>query len=71
MATGVVFDAGSAHALYEALRKTVRLYNDGKLWKKMQRRGMKSDVSWDTSAARYADLYATITGLTTNDHPDH
>jgi len=71
VATGVVFDSGSTHALYEAIRKTVRLYHDDKLWKKIQRRGMKSDVSWDTSAARYADLYASITGLMTNDDPDH
>ena len=71
VATGVVFDAGSAHALYEAIRRTVRLYHDDKAWKKMQRRGMKSDVSWDTSAARYAELYANITGLMTNDDPDH
>ncbi len=71
VATGVVFDAGSAHALYEALRRTVRLYHDDKTWKKIQRRGMKSDVSWDSSAARYAELYATITGLMTNDDPDH
>lgn len=71
VATGVVFDAGSAHALYEAIRKTVRLYHDDKVWKKIQRRGMKSDVSWDTSAARYAELYANITGLMTNDDPEH
>ena len=71
VATGVVFDAGSAHALYEAIRRTVRLYHDDKAWRKIQRRGMKSDVSWDTSAARYAELYANITGLMTNDDPDH
>lgn len=71
VATGVVFDAGSAHALYEAVRRTVRLYHDDKIWKKIQRRGMKSDVSWDTSAARYADLYANITGLMSNDDPDN
>lgn len=71
VATGVVFDAGSAHALYEAVRRTVRLYHDEPVWKKIQRRGMKSDVSWDTSAARYAALYANITGLMTNDDPDH
>ncbi|WP_354066394.1 glycogen synthase GlgA [Devosia sp. 2618] len=71
VATGVVFDPGSSHALYEALRRTVRLYHDDKLWKKIQRRGMKSDVSWETSAARYADLYASITGLKTNDYPDN
>jgi starch synthase len=71
VATGVVFDAGTADALYEAIRKTVRLYRDEKLWKKIQRRGMKSDVSWEASAARYADLYATITGLKANDDPDN
>lgn len=70
VATGVVFDANSAHMLYEALRKTVGLYGDAKTWKKMQRRGMKSDVSWETSAARYAELYATLIGSSTNDHPD-
>lgn len=71
VATGVVFDANDAKAVYEAIRKTVRLYSDDKLWKKIQRRGMKSDVSWETSAARYADLYATITGLKSYDDPDN
>ncbi len=71
VATGIVFDPNSAQALYEAIRKTVRLYNDDKVWKKIQRRGMKSDVSWETSAARYADLYAKISGLDSNDNPDN
>jgi starch synthase len=70
VATGIVFDPNSAQAVYEAIRKTVRLYGNEKLWKKMQRRGMKSEVSWEASALRYADLYATITGLKTNDDPD-
>lgn len=70
VATGVMFDANSAHALYEAIRRTVRLYADDKLWKKIQRRGMKSDVSWETSAARYADLYATLIGQKTDDSSD-
>lgn len=70
VATGVMFDAGSAHALYEAIRRTVRLYANDKLWKKIQRRGMKSDVSWETSAARYADLYATLIGQKTDDSSD-
>jgi starch synthase len=70
VATGVVFDPDNAHALYEAIRRVVRLYPDDKLWRKIQRRGMKADVSWETSAARYADLYAALTGLKTHDHPD-
>jgi len=65
VATGIKFEADNAHALYEAIRKAVRLYHDGDTWKKIQRRGMKSDVSWETSAKRYADLYATLTGLKT------
>ena len=68
VATGVMFDANSAHALYEAIRRTVRLYKDEKAWRRLQRRGMKADVSWETSASRYADLYATLTGLTLHDH---
>ena len=71
VATGIQFAPGSAHALYEALRRAIRLYRDEKVWRKIQRRGMKTDVSWDTSAARYAELYASITGLSTNDDPDH
>ena len=71
VATGIVFDPNSAQALYEAIRKAVRLYNDDKAWKKIQRRGMKSDVSWETSAARYADLYAKISGLDRHDNPDN
>ncbi|WP_375452734.1 glycogen synthase GlgA [uncultured Devosia sp.] len=70
VATGIMFDANSAHALYEAIRRTVRLYGEDKTWKKIQRRGMKSDVSWETSAGRYAELYATLTGLTINDEPN-
>tara|TARA_R110002124_G_scaffold114535_63_gene269902 strand:+ start:10058 stop:11521 length:1464 start_codon:yes stop_codon:yes gene_type:complete len=71
VATGVVFDANSAQALYDAIRKTVALYNNDKIWRKMQRRGMKSEVSWQASAARYADLYTSITGLKSNDDPDN
>jgi len=61
-ATGVQHDPDNAHELYEAIRRTIHLYNDDKIWKRIQRRGMKSDVSWDVSAKRYADLYAELTG---------
>ena len=61
-ATGIQHDPNNAHELYEAIRRTIHLYNDDKTWKRIQRRGMKSDVSWDVSAKRYADLYADLTG---------
>jgi len=68
VATGLQFGADDAHALVDAYRRTITLYRDDKTWKKMQRRGMKSDVSWGNSAARYAHLYASLTGQITDDN---
>jgi glycogen/starch synthases, ADP-glucose type len=70
VATGVQFAPPSAAALGDAIRRTLALYADQKAWKKMQRRGMKSDVSWETSAARYAQLYASLIGYSTDDAQD-
>lgn len=64
VATGVVFSPVTAAALAEALRRTSLLYDQPKIWKKIQRRGMKTDVSWEMSAARYAALYARLLGQT-------
>jgi starch synthase len=70
VATGVQFAPPTGEALGDALRRVMALYADERSWKKMQRRGMKSDVSWETSARRYAELYASLTGMTINDSAD-
>lgn len=70
VATGVQFAPPTEMALADAIRRTLDLYADQKTWKKMQRRGMKSDVSWETSAARYAQLYASLIGLNRDDPTD-
>ena len=62
VATGIVFAPATAEALQEAVHRAVRLYDRPKLWRKMQRRGMKSDVSWDLSAEKYAKLYRRLLG---------
>jgi starch synthase len=36
----------------------------------MQRRGMKSDVSWDPSADKYAKLYKKLLGVGDDDEQD-
>jgi starch synthase len=37
----------------------------------MQRRGMKSDVSWELSAEKYAKLYGRLLGVSeSGDHDD-
>jgi starch synthase len=64
VATGVQFAPTSEHALADAIRRTIALYRQPKVWSRMQRRGMKSDVSWEHSAEHYADLYANLLGLT-------
>ena len=67
VATGVQFIPVTEHALTDAPRRTVALYRDEKTWRKMQRRGMKSEVSWAASAAVYAGLYETLTGVKRDD----
>jgi starch synthase len=67
VATGVQFIPVTEHALTDALHRTVALYRDEKTWRKMQRRGMKSEVSWAASAAVYAGLYETLTGVKRDD----
>ena len=66
VSTGVQFSPPDIAALAHAIRRTFSLYEDQKSWRKMQRRGMKSDVSWAASAARYAQLYSNLTGMPTN-----
>ena len=70
VATGFQHDADNAHALYEAIRKAIHMFADEKTWRKVQRRGMKSDVSWAASAERYADLYAMLVGVKRDDDQD-
>jgi len=70
VATGIVFAPATSEALVEAIRRTTALYAREKTWRKMQRRGMKSDVSWEASAEKYADLYSDLLGLKRDDHPD-
>jgi len=71
VATGVVFAPATVDAFAEGIRRTIALYARPKVWQKMQRRGMKSDVSWDLSAEKYADLYAHLLGRASNVDPDH
>ena len=69
-ATGIVFSPATTEALAEAIRRAFRLYSREKVWRKMQRRGMKSDVSWEASAEKYAALYANVLGIKRDDDQD-
>ncbi|WP_027488797.1 glycogen synthase GlgA [Allorhizobium undicola] len=56
-ATGIQFGSVSRQGLRQALRRAIRLFHDTKTWHQIQKQGMKTDVSWASSARRYAELY--------------
>lgn len=60
VATGVQFGPVTAAMLEAALRRTVELYGDTITWRRMQRRGMTTDVSWQGPARHYAALYREL-----------
>ena len=44
-------------ALWEALKRALKAYQNKERWKKIVRRGMNSDFSWMQSALKYEELY--------------
>lgn len=59
-ATGIQFSPVTLEALEHALERANALYADNAAWASLQQAGMKSDVSWTRSAARYAELYRAL-----------
>ena len=60
VATGFQFLPVDADGLRGAIRRAVTLFRHPGVWASLQRAGMGADVSWDRSAALYADLYASL-----------
>lgn len=64
VATGIQFLPVDAAGLEAALVRALELHRDGRAWQAMQKRAMKSDVSWAKSSRQYADLYGRLAGKT-------
>ena len=47
-------------ALHGAIARAVQLHGNRPIWQAMQRAAMRANVSWDSSAARYAALYRDL-----------
>ncbi|WP_299132433.1 glycogen synthase GlgA [uncultured Amaricoccus sp.] len=60
VATGFQFLPVDADGLRGAVRRAVSVFRNPSVWTGIQRAGMRSDVSWDRSAALYAELYASL-----------
>jgi starch synthase len=61
-ATGFVFEAATARALTEAVRRAVEAWRQPDLWQRLQRNAMSRDFGWDSSARRYVALYREMVG---------
>ena len=60
VATGFQFEAENGDALLNAVKRAVAVHADRAAWASIQRQGMRADVSWDRSAAKYAELYRSL-----------
>ncbi len=60
VASGIQFAPLTQDALEHALERAATLYDDRAVWASLQQAGMRADVSWTRSAARYADLYRSL-----------
>ncbi len=58
--TGAVFAPGSVESLSFALERVAALRKDPQEWAAIQRRGMKTDVSWTRPAQQYAALFRKL-----------
>jgi starch synthase len=58
--TGFLFDALSADALVDAVRRATAAWERPELWGALVKNAMTDDFSWDASAREYATLYRKI-----------
>lgn len=54
---GFSFEDYTPEALWEAVSRSLQAFDDKVAWKKLMKRGMSCDFSWDASARRYEELY--------------
>jgi len=54
---GFVFEEYTSEALWQAITRTIAAYQDKVLWKKLVRRAMSCDYSWQNSVQKYVELY--------------
>ena len=57
VASGVQFSPVDQPSFEGALMRSAGLFRDQKVWREMQRRGMRADVSWQRSAGQYATVF--------------
>ena len=61
--TGFTFEAATAQELGDAVERALAAYEDPMAWRRLQRRGMSQDFSWDRAARLYRDMYERALNL--------
>ena len=56
-ATGFVVKSVNSASLLGTIEHAIKVWQDKKTWRKIQRNGMKRDISWDSRAIDYLALY--------------
>lgn len=59
--TGIQFHPPTVEMLESAALRVASLWRKPALWRRIQRNGMRTDVSWRRSARLYAELYRELT----------
>jgi starch synthase len=60
IATGFAFDEGSSQALMSAIGRATALFREPQMWRRMMRRAMTRDFTWEAAARRYVALYREL-----------
>ena len=56
-ATGFVVKNVNSASLLVTIQRAIKIWEDKTTWRKIQKNGMQRDVSWDSSASAYLNLY--------------
>jgi starch synthase len=67
--TGVLFAPPTREMLIAALGRTAALWRDPATWRRIQARGMATDVGWARPAREYAELFRTVVREQARAHP--
>ncbi len=57
---GFIFDEYSSEKLLETVNLSLNVYQNKSTWKKLMKRAMEQDFSWETVADKYLELYETL-----------
>ena len=57
LGTGFIFKKYQTKDLLKTIKFALKLFQNKKIWRKIQENAMRKDFSWQTSAKKYLQLY--------------